>query len=109
MIILYGFSLIYVLWIFFLAVMNLKRARDSVGLTLPAKILGYPLLFVGLVIDFLTNIKVMSVLFLEVPRETLVTARLKRHIQGTGWRQKLALWFCVNLLDKFDPSGNHCS
>jgi hypothetical protein len=49
----------------------------------------------------------MTVLFLEIPRETTVTARLKRHNRtGSGWRQRLAAWF-EPLIDPYDPSGDH--
>lgn len=103
------FVLFYTTWLFYLAVMNLKRARDNVGLTLPVRILGYPILFIGLLLDFLLNMTLCTILFLELPKETLVTGRLKRHIKSTGWRSKLAGWLCSNFLDTFDPSGCHCN
>jgi len=40
----YGFGSMYVLWVFYLAVMNLKRARDAGTLTKPALVLGMPVL-----------------------------------------------------------------
>ena len=107
MIILQGFALLYATWIFYLAVMNLKRAKDAGTLTLPAKVMGYPVLFVGLALDCLLNLTVCTFLFLELPREGLVTARLKRLAVGGGWRASLAMWFAVHLLDTFDPSGRH--
>jgi hypothetical protein len=99
----------WLLWVFYLAVMNLKRAGDAGQLTKTAKIMGFPVLFVGLLIDFLVNIFVASFIFLELPQETLVTARLARHIKGPdSWRKKVAKWICSTLLDSFDPSGKHC-
>ncbi|OFJ46386.1 hypothetical protein BA896_021765 [Janthinobacterium lividum] len=104
-----SFALIYLLWLFFLAVMNLQRARDAGTLSRPAYLMGLPLLYIGLALDFATNMLPVSILFLELPCEMLVTARLRRHIRdGSGWRQRLAMWFCTNLLDTFDPSGCHC-
>lgn len=103
-----GFALIYVLWLFYLAVMNLKRANDAGTLTNTAYYLGLPILIVGYTLDVIANILPVSVLFLEFPRELVVTARLSRHISGEGWRSDLAKWFCRNLLDQFDPSGCHC-
>jgi hypothetical protein len=38
-----GFGSTYALWIFYLAVMNLKIAREANLLTTTAKVLGYPL------------------------------------------------------------------
>ncbi len=107
MIILQGFALLYATWIFYLAVMNLKRAKDAGKLTMPAMVMGYPVLFVGLALDCLLNLTVCTILFLELPREGLVTARLKRLVASTGWRAVLARWFAASLLDAFDPSGKH--
>ena len=84
------------LWVFYLAVMNLKRARDAGTLTKPALVL--------------VNVVVASVLFLEPPhyqRPTL-SARLGYHLRySSNWRYKLSLWIVRNLLDSFDPSGKH--
>jgi hypothetical protein len=99
----------YVLWVLYLAVMNLQRARNAGTIAKPAYYLGLPLLYVGLLTDCLVNLVPVSVLFLELPRELLVTARLTRHAHSsaTGWRHRLAVWFALNLLDPFDPSGKH--
>ena len=99
---------IYVLWIFYLAVMGLQRARDAGTLTRTAYVLGLPILYAGLLIDFIVNVIVLTVIFLDLPREWLVTARLTRYAKGgMGWRRLMALWFAANLLDTFDPSGKH--
>lgn len=101
------FAVSYALWIFYLAVMNLKRVRDMGKLGTVAKVFGYPVLLVGYALDVLVNVTLMTVLFLEIPRETTVTARLKRHNRtGSGWRQRLAAWF-EPLIDPYDPSGDH--
>lgn len=100
---------LYVLWVFYLAVMNLKRAKDAGTLRPVARYLGAPVLLLGVLVDFLVNVVVFTVLLLELPRETLVTSRLKRHMaHGHGWRSRVARWFCAELLDTFDPSGCHC-
>jgi hypothetical protein len=99
---------IYVLWIFYLAVMNLQRSRDAGTLTRPAYYLGLPILYIGLAIDAFVNVFILTWMFLDLPREPLVTARLSRYAAGSnGWRKTLALWYAVNLLDTFDPSGKH--
>lgn len=98
----------YALWVFYLAVMNLKRAKDAGTLSRPALWLGTPILFIGWVLDFVSNVLPFSLLFLDIPRETLVTARLKRYAYGpNGWRKRFALWFADHILDDFDPSGKH--
>lgn len=100
---------LYGLWVFYLAVMNLKRAKDAGTLRPVARVLGYPVLVVGLLIDLAVNVAVFTVLLLELPREALVTSRLKRHIAARrGWRYQVARWVCAELLDTFDPSGAHC-
>jgi hypothetical protein len=100
---------LWLLWVFYLAVMCLKRARDAGTLTKTAYALGQPVLIIGLLIDTLANFTVVTVMFLEPPLEFLVTSRLKRHIErDRGWRSRLARWCCSTLLDSFDPSGSHC-
>lgn len=103
----YFIVLFYAVWVFYLAVMNLKRAKDAGTLTKTAFLLGQPVLYVGLLLDFVANLTLMTVILLELPREVLVTARLKRHIKGTGWRSTVAFWFGLHILNAFDPSGNH--
>lgn len=102
-----AFAATYALWILYLAVMNLKRVRDAGQLSRLALAFGLPVLKVGLLLDVLVNIFVMTILLLELPRELLVTSRLKRHNNtGTGWRRSFAAW-CEQFLDPFDPSGDH--
>lgn len=108
MILALGFVSIYILWLFYLAVMNLKRAKDAGKLSRTAYVLGLPILFVGYLLDAAVNLIIFTVILFELPKELLVTARLSRLQHGTGWRATLARWFCVNLLDQFDPTGCHC-
>lgn len=104
---LFAVGVTYGLYVFYCAVMNIKRVRDMGKLTKFGMVLGYPTLFIGLVLDFLCNTLVMTILFLEIPQEWTVTARLKRHNQNNdGWRTDLARWF-EPILDPIDPSGNH--
>jgi len=104
----YSLALAYLLWVFYLAVMSLKRAKDAGTISKFALVMGYPVLFFGLLIDLFVNVFVFTVLLLELPRELTVTARLKRHGTQGGWRGDFARWFCESLLDTFDPSGDNC-
>jgi hypothetical protein len=105
---LYSILLVWVLWIFFVAAMRLKQVRDAGKLTTAMKAFGYPAIAIGLLIDLLVNVVLGSAVFLELPREYTLSARLWRHsTEGTGYRQKVALWLRVNLLDAIDPSGIH--
>jgi hypothetical protein len=97
----------------YLAAMNLIAQKKN--LTLAAKIPAYPIVIVGVLMDFLLNVTVCTALFLELPKEWLITMRLKRHLDEMSdmnspvtWRQSIALWICSNLLDPFDARGFHC-
>jgi len=104
---LYSVGATYALWLFFLAVMNLKGARDAGTLGPVAYKLGVPILVVGYLLDFIVNVGPCTLLFLEPPRETTVTARLKRHAPRDTWRGRVARYIAQHLLDAFDPSGRH--
>jgi hypothetical protein len=101
-----GVAMMYALWLFYLAVMALKHARDAGRLNDTARRLGLPILWAGYALDFIVNVLVVSVILLEFPREWLVTSRMSRHIKTGGWRGQMAQWFCDTLLDPFDPG--HC-
>lgn len=108
MIMLLLLALPFVLWLFYLAVMSLARARDAGTISIVAYRLGMPVLYVGLVLDFTTNVLFASLLFLELPREWTVSARLNRlAASGIGWRSQLARWIGTNLLNDFDARGPH--
>jgi hypothetical protein len=98
----------YITWFMYLAVMNLIEQKEN--LTWESKIFAYPLAAIGVTLDFLYNVVYGSVMFLEPPKEWLLTKRLNRHIEenGSSWRGKLATWFCTHLLDPFDSKGHHC-
>ena len=99
---------VYALWLFYLAVMNLKRARDAKILTGVAYAFGVPILLVGWALDVFVNLTFCSILFADLPRESTMTARLKRYATQPGtWRFTLTVWFATHFLDKFDPDGYH--
>lgn len=109
MIALYAVLSIYVLWLFYIAVMGLKRARDNGTISRTALYLGYPILFIGYLLDIFVQVFIASVIFLDIPRDWTLTGRLKRYIAGPeGWRETVAIWFCQYLLNAFDPDGKHC-
>lgn len=103
--------LAWMLWVFYLAVMNLKRARDMGRLGRAATVAGMPALVVGMVLDVVVGNWLLATLVLwEPPRwgEWTLTARLRRHKrESTGRRLAVARWMGSELLDPFDPSGAH--
>lgn len=100
-------GLTYALYVFYCAVMNIKRVRDMGKLTTMGKVLAYPTLVIGLILDLLVNVFVMSFILVEIPQELTVTSRLKRHHkESTGWRLAVVKFF-EPVLDPLDPSGDH--
>ena len=98
---------VYLLWVHYVAVMRLMQVRDAGHLTTAMKAIGYPALAVGLLLDLIVNTTVASLLFLEHPKEWTVSARLTRHSESTGWRQRVAVAIRSALLDNIDPNGVH--
>lgn len=93
----------------YVMVMGVYRAHLDGRLTPVTKVLAAPWVVLGFALDAAVNIIIATVVFLELPREFLVTTRLQRHIlHSHGWRGHLATWICDHLLDVFDPTGNHC-
>lgn len=101
--------LMFMLWVFYLAAMNLLRVHRAGKLGRVAFALGVVVMVVGYLLDVLANLVVFTVLLLERPRwgEWTVTARLQRHHGGTTWRARIAQWFETELLGQFDPDGSH--
>lgn len=99
------------LWYAYILIMGLYRAHLLGRLTGLAKWLAYPAVLVGWLMDWLANVLIASVVFVELPHSwnELVTDRLSRYVKGPmGSRRTRALWVCTNLLDVFDPTGAHC-
>lgn len=94
-------------WIHYLAIMHLQHVRDTAGLPVGAHALGVVTLASGYTHDFLLNVIHGSLILFDIPRETTLTARLKRHKFDDGWRGDITRWLAGHLLDPFDPDGRH--
>lgn len=109
MVMILAFVAVYLLWVYYLACMALLRAHRENKITPLCKMPGYITLLIGLVLDVLVNLLVMTVVFMDFPRELLFTSRLKRlRAHGTWYRQWLAGWCCRHYLNPFDMTGDHC-
>ena len=98
--------LFYALYVFTMSVYRAKLAGRLCGLSL---VLLYPIVIIAALMDVVCNLTLATLVFLEPPQELLVTTRLKRyHASEDGWRTDLAAYVCENLLDPFDPTGEHC-
>ena len=100
---------LWMFWGIYVMVMGFYRAHLAKKLSATAVAFALPFLVLGYAMDALANLTFASILFLEFPREWLVTTRLTRLMKGVGWRAEIAKWICANLLDIFDPNGTHCS
>lgn len=99
---------LFIVFIFFCAVLHLRTVRDNGYLASAPKIVlgsAYGTLFLGMIADFLLSL-VLSILWLDLPQEWLTTDKVKRlKVNGNRWQKSGALWLCrvLNALDK-----NHC-
>lgn len=104
---------LYVLWILYGFIMNLKRQKDSAeGLSKPAYYLAMPAFVTGYALDVALNLTVMTVVLMEAPKwgEWTISARLSRHYkEGSGFNRDLAVWMEKHLLGYLDPRGKHIS
>ncbi len=103
---------LYVFFFMYVGIMGLYRAHLDKVLTKPGYVLGAPWLVIGYMLDIVANFTIFVVIFLELPRELLVTSRLKRHLSDVNntdsWRWRVAHQICIKLLDYFDPRRQHC-
>lgn len=100
---------LYLLWVLYLASMNLIASYEVKKIGIVGMIFGMPVVLFGIIIDCLINITVMTLVFLQLPKQWLLTDRLKTLIRtDLSWRGDLALWICKNLLNPFDHTGDHC-
>lgn len=103
---------VYGFWALFVLVMGLYRAwlAGKLPRTRPAFYLALPWVAVGFAADVMGNYTLACIVFFDAPQEQLVTQRLKRYIasEPTSWRGRAATFICQELLNPFDPSGQHC-
>lgn len=93
-------------WIYYVAIIHLKEVRDT--LNMPSKFMAYLGLAVGFPLDVFLNL-IFSILVLDLPREVTLTRHLSRLKKTNGWRGKVAMWICGELLDPYAQGGKHCS
>lgn len=93
----------FFLWVYYVTVMGLKRARNEGGLKGVHLYIGYAALIIGYSLDAYVNLFVFSLVLVEFPKELTVTSRLKRHYKlDNTWGKKVALWV-VPLVEPYDP------
>jgi hypothetical protein len=105
----YLIAYLWAFWLLYVLVMGFYRAHLQKRLKGLPLIMALPFVALGFLFDVVCNYTIAAMVFFDLPRERLVTDRLKRYIATEkGWRYRLADAICTRLLDPFDPSGNHC-
>jgi hypothetical protein len=98
---------LYLFFIMYVASMAMIRAHAEKKLNGLLWVLCLPFVAVSIVLDFINNLIVFTLLFAELPREWLVTDRLKRHARQHTFRGKIARWLDSFVLAPFDHTGSH--
>ena len=104
-----AYAAISITWVFYLATMAILRQFMAKKLGFWTKTFAVPVIALAVILDaVVANLLLGSILFLQLPREWLLTTRLKKNKLRTDWRSRVAFWFCDRLLNPFDPDGPHC-
>ena len=105
----YILGFLWLFWGFYVQVMGLYRVylrKELKGLN---AVLALPYVIVGLLLDVFANVFLGTFVFLELPKEFLVTSRLQRYkTYKRGYKLRMATLICEGMLDVFDPTGDHC-
>lgn len=108
---LYVIIFLWAFWALYVFSMGVYRAYLSKRLVGINYYLALPIFILGFLVDVIANFSLAVIVFVDVPHELLVTQRLIRYRKDTypnNFRKKLATFICDNLLDIFDPRGDHC-
>lgn len=97
----------YLFYLLFVLTMAAKAAWPVLSL-LPRLLLAPPALL-AVAMDVFFNLVPATLIFFDLPHELMFTLRLDRYeAQGAGWRYRVAIWICRNLLNPFQQGG-HCT
>jgi hypothetical protein len=86
----------------FIAVVHAKAVKERGMVSKYWLVILFPLVLIGLALDVAFNVTFGTLLYRELPRELLFTARCKRHFRGDGSRKRMADWWAKQL-NQFDP------
>jgi hypothetical protein len=92
----------YVLWTFFLAYASVKRAYEEKSAPNYVIWLSSPIILIGLIIDIIVNVTIMTFIMVELPKEYTVSTRIHRHrVESSGYR-KFVAELLTPFLNSFD-------
>ena len=103
------FVTLWALWVLYIAMMNIKRVATTQTMPWRVRALVYPTMAVFEIVEFVANVVVLTVLFVDWPKEIRVSDRLRRYWSNPyryGWRLHVVK-FLKPMLDPFDPAGTH--
>ncbi len=106
---------LFVLWVFFLAVMKLQdldKSGELAKLHISVRIAARTVLIIGVVMNAFCRVCLTSVLFVDPPRwgEWGVSAQVKRLWTDGGWwpwQKRWAIFWRDNVLGPFDATKRH--
>lgn len=94
----------YVLYVFSINIWESRKEISNFTLGAVA-----PVLLLMIMTDFVMQMTLFSLFFMDIPRNLLVTARLKRYrAQPSGWRKRFADALCTRGLNTMAPTKFHC-
>ena len=99
------------LWLFFLlyiGAMGIMRAYHAKQLNVWLYVMCLPFLVIAYLYAVLSNLTIVSIIYVELPKQLTVTERLKKHIDSQTWRGELSRFICKKILSPFDHTGDHC-
>lgn len=100
---------VYFLWPMYVFCMAMMRAYQSKSVTMFAWCLAFPIIVAAIALDVALNFTVFSLMLWGFPLrgEWTFSQRLNRLVKDDGWRGAVSRWLAANLLDPYDPSGQH--
>lgn len=103
-------AFLWAFWALYVFTMAIYRAHLNKNLGKFNTVMAFPIVGIAWLVDVFANIVIAPFVFWELPRELLVTDRLKKIMAGgsTARNHMIAVWLCDSVLDPFDPTGNHC-
>lgn len=106
---LYAVASTYALLVLYIFVMSIKRVRDMGKLTTFVKVICYPWVILGVLVDVIVNQTVFAIICLDPFHFGTVTSRLKgyKYREGTKWQKVVSAWV-ESHIDPFDDAeGGH--
>jgi len=106
----FGLTYVAVLVFYTLYIAAIQMWDNRALIDKPVLYASAPMLLTMVVVDFVMQVTLFTVLFLDLPQETMVTYRLERYKAQPvqDWRSRVAVWICANALNPFDPTRHHC-